>query len=194
MTRELTKMSSMLVIFHRRVYQIFRLVSFSRRDANVTIIPFYRRLLGLTSNYPAAISSLCFSSLSSQDTNIMTSKMANASTLDVDYQQLLEAQKDDKILIVDVREQDEINETGKLPMSIHIPMGDVKNTMLNISDEDFEKLYGKPKPTKNTKIIFSCRSGKRSKMVQEEMQKLGYVRSYNYSGGWLDWESKQKNN
>ncbi|XP_020297361.1 heat shock protein 67B2-like isoform X2 [Pseudomyrmex gracilis] len=182
-------MSSMLVIFHRRVYQIFRLVSFSRRDANVTIIPFYRRLLGLTSNYPAAISSLCFSSLSSQDTNIMTSKMANASTLDVDYQQLLEAQKDDKILIVDVREQDEINETGKLPMSIHIPMGDVKNTMLNISDEDFEKLYGKPKPTKNTKIIFSCRSGKRSKMVQEEMQKLGYV-----SGGWLDWESKQKNN
>ncbi|XP_020297362.1 heat shock protein 67B2-like isoform X3 [Pseudomyrmex gracilis] len=175
-------MSSMLVIFHRRVYQIFRLVSFSRRDANVTIIPFYRRLLGLTSNYPAAISSLCFSSLSSQDTNIMTSKMANASTLDVDYQQLLEAQKDDKILIVDVREQDEINETGKLPMSIHIP------------NEDFEKLYGKPKPTKNTKIIFSCRSGKRSKMVQEEMQKLGYVRSYNYSGGWLDWESKQKNN
>lgn len=48
--------------------------------------------------------------------------------------------------------------------------------MLNISEEDFEKLYGKPKPTKDTKIIFSCRSGRRSKMVQEEMQKLGYTR------------------
>lgn len=69
-----------------------------------------------------AISSLNFSSLSGQDANIVTTnKMASASTLDVDYQQLLEAQKDDKVLIVDVREQDEINETGKLPGSIHIP-------------------------------------------------------------------------
>lgn len=66
------------------------------------------------------ISSLCFSSLPDQETNI-TSKMTNAPTPDVDYQQILEAQKDDKVLIVDVREQDEINETGKLPGSIHIP-------------------------------------------------------------------------
>lgn len=39
----------------------------------------------------------------------------------VDYNQLLEAQKNDKILIIDVREDSEIEETGKLPASIHIP-------------------------------------------------------------------------
>lgn len=41
--------------------------------------------------------------------------------LNVDYKQLLEAQKDENILIVDVREHAEINETGKLPGSINIP-------------------------------------------------------------------------
>lgn len=39
----------------------------------------------------------------------------------INYRQLLEAQKDDSVLIVDVREQSEINETGKLPGSIHVP-------------------------------------------------------------------------
>lgn len=39
----------------------------------------------------------------------------------LDYEQLLEAQKDEDCLIIDVREQNEINETGKLPGSIHIP-------------------------------------------------------------------------
>lgn len=39
----------------------------------------------------------------------------------VAYEDLLEAQKDPAILIIDVREDAEIAETGKLPGSIHIP-------------------------------------------------------------------------
>lgn len=39
----------------------------------------------------------------------------------VNYEELLEAQKDNSILIIDVREQSEIDKTGKLPGSIHIP-------------------------------------------------------------------------
>ncbi|XP_025160429.1 rhodanese domain-containing protein CG4456 isoform X2 [Harpegnathos saltator] len=109
----------------------------------------------------------------------------------INYEQLLEAQKDNSILIIDVREQSEINETGKLPGSIHVPMDNVSNTLQNLSEEDFMERYGKSKPTKLTKIIFSCRSGKRSGMVQQEMQKLGY-NVYNYTGGWMDWENKQK--
>lgn len=41
--------------------------------------------------------------------------------LNVTYEELLEAQKDSNVLIIDVREKDEIKETGKLPGSIHIP-------------------------------------------------------------------------
>lgn len=41
--------------------------------------------------------------------------------LNLYYNDILEAQKDDSVLIIDVREQSEIDETGKLPGSIHIP-------------------------------------------------------------------------
>ena len=41
--------------------------------------------------------------------------------LNINYDGLLDAQKDDKVLIIDVREDAEIQETGKLPGSIHIP-------------------------------------------------------------------------
>ncbi|XP_078046900.1 rhodanese domain-containing protein CG4456 isoform X2 [Augochlora pura] len=110
----------------------------------------------------------------------------------VHYKDVIEAQKNDSVLIIDVREQNEIDETGKLPGSIHIPMGDVSNTLLNLSDKDFRNKFDKEKPTKNTKIILSCRSGKRSAMVQEEIQKLGFQNAYNYIGGWTDWESNTK--
>lgn len=53
-------------------------------------------------------------------------------------------------------------------------MGDVANTLLNLSDKDFKDKFDKTKPSKGTKIILSCRSGKRSGVVQEEIQKLGY--------------------
>lgn len=49
-----------------------------------------------------------------------------------DYKQILEAQKDENILIVDVREQPEIDETGKLPGSIHIPSRYLKKKFLNL--------------------------------------------------------------
>ncbi|KZC13850.1 PREDICTED: thiosulfate sulfurtransferase/rhodanese-like domain-containing protein 3 [Dufourea novaeangliae] len=112
--------------------------------------------------------------------------------LSVYYKDILEAQKDNNVLIIDVREQNEINETGKLPGSIHIPMGNVSNVLSSLSPKDFRNTFDKEKPSKDTKIILSCRSGKRSAMVQEEIQKLGYQKAYNYVGGWLDWENNQK--
>ncbi|XP_076393691.1 rhodanese domain-containing protein CG4456 isoform X2 [Megachile rotundata] len=114
------------------------------------------------------------------------------STFNLNYTDILEAQKDDSILIIDVREKEEIDETGKLPGSIHIPMGEVSNTLMNLSEQDFKERFDKKKPSKDTKIILSCRSGKRSGIVQEELQKFGYENAYNYVGGWLDWESNQK--
>jgi len=43
------------------------------------------------------------------------------SNLTVSYEEILEAQNDDNILIIDIREHSEIRQTGKLPGSIHIP-------------------------------------------------------------------------
>lgn len=52
----------------------------------------------------------------------------------VDYEGLIEAQKDEEILIIDVREQKEIDETGKLPGSIHIPSEYFGSSMVLESD------------------------------------------------------------
>ncbi|XP_032678220.1 rhodanese domain-containing protein CG4456-like isoform X1 [Odontomachus brunneus] len=136
--------------------------------------------------------SLYFSNLSFREVSTTAIMSSQDVKFNVSYEQLLEAQKDDSVLIIDVREQAEINKTGKLPGSIHVPMGSVSSTLQILSEEDFVERYGKPKPTKHTKIIFSCMSGKRSRMVQGEVQKLGYDNVYNYSGGWTEWESKQK--
>ncbi|XP_077279544.1 rhodanese domain-containing protein CG4456 isoform X2 [Temnothorax americanus] len=114
----------------------------------------------------------------------------NGMALEVNYEQLLEEQKDPNTLIVDIREPSEISETGALPGSIHIPMGDVRNVFENFSEEEFREKYGKPKPTTDTKIIFSCRSGKRSASMRQTMQNIGYARAHHYPGGWLEWEEK----
>lgn len=47
--------------------------------------------------------------------------MTGVNDHNLNYEDILKAQKDDSILIIDVREDGEIRETGKLPGSIHIP-------------------------------------------------------------------------
>lgn len=140
---------------------------------------------------PVYVQSLHFSISTFLKTDCKTMCKGDKRTLNVYYKDILEAQKNNT-LIIDVREQSEIDETGKLPGSIHIPMGDVTNTLTSLSDKDFRDKFTRDKPSKDTKIILSCRSGKRSGIVQEEMQKLGYENTYNYVGGWLDWENNQK--
>ncbi|XP_003485535.1 thiosulfate sulfurtransferase/rhodanese-like domain-containing protein 3 isoform X3 [Bombus impatiens] len=135
---------------------------------------------------------LQFSTSILHNTDVKTMSGDDKICLNVDYNEILKAQNDSSVLIIDVREKEEIDETGKLPGSIHIPMGDVANTLSSLSEKDFKERFKKEKPSKNTKIILSCRSGKRSGMVQEEIRKLGYENAYNYVGGWLDWESNQK--
>ncbi|XP_011157236.1 rhodanese domain-containing protein CG4456 [Solenopsis invicta] len=152
-----------------------------------------RQLLEITFNRPCASNltrTLYSSNIPYRETDPITLS-ENGMALNVKYEELLQAQKDANVLIVDVREPSEINETGALPGSIHIPMNDVCNEFSNLSEDEFLEKYGRPKPTKDTKIIFSCRSGRRSASVQESVQKLGYTQAYNFTGGWLEWEQKE---
>ncbi|XP_070172638.1 rhodanese domain-containing protein CG4456 [Polyergus mexicanus] len=177
----------------RRFYQVFMSPGLLHR--NPSIYPCYQRFVKVISDYPTGRLTRSLYSSKSPYRKVDTAiHCENGMALNVDYEQLLEAQKDDSILIIDVRENTEINDTGKLPGSIHIPMNDVQNIFLNLSEEEFEERYGKRRPSKDTKIIFSCQSGRRSGAVQETMQKLGYTRAFNYTGGWQEWEKKRKKN
>ncbi|KYN38500.1 Heat shock protein 67B2 [Trachymyrmex septentrionalis] len=108
-------------------------------------------------------------------------------TFIIKYDQLLEDQKKSDVLIVDVREPEELAETGKIPKT-----SDVVKEFKELSEEDFEEKYSKPKPTEDTKIIFSCRSGIRSERVQKQMQELGYKQVFNFEGGWEEWKRREE--
>lgn len=114
---------------------------------------------------------------------------ASAPIKSINYDQLIE-HIENKTYLVDVREKQELSDTGTLPSSVNIPVGEV-GTALQMSEDEYVSQYKACKPRLDQEIIFSCRSGKRSLMAAELATKLGFQKVLNYSGGWLDWEKHQ---
>jgi len=76
-------------------------------------------------------------------------------------------------LLLDVREPHEFQEQnlgGTL-----IPLGDLMMRVSEIND------------WKNKTVVVHCRSGKRSAMAQQLLQKVGYQDVHNLEGGILAW-------
>lgn len=95
------------------------------------------------------------------------------------------------ILIVDVREPDEVA-LGTLPSAVNLPLSRLPEAL----DEAFEpgrfkKEFAFKKPAAGQKIIFFCRSGKRSATAAEIAGMHGYANVRNYVGSWLEWSEKE---
>ncbi|XP_049820333.1 rhodanese domain-containing protein CG4456-like isoform X2 [Aethina tumida] len=110
----------------------------------------------------------------------------------VTYEDIKQIKRDDNVTLIDVREPLELIETGTIPGSINIPLGEIEAAFTQTPNELFLKKYGRPKPNSKDPIIFSCKSGKRSAIAQNIVQNIGYSNVRNYLGGWTDWETKQK--
>nr|AQY54359.1 heat shock protein 67b.1 [Musca domestica] len=93
-----------------------------------------------------------------------------------------------EILLIDVREPQELQETGQIPTSINIPLATVKQVLgEQTSAEEFKQKFSREKPSLDSPIVFYCRSGRRSQMAAETAVALGYTNIMNYKGSWLDW-------
>ncbi|KAL0882178.1 hypothetical protein ABMA27_000724 [Loxostege sticticalis] len=125
-------------------------------------------------------------------THRLYSVQTNPENLTVNYDYVKKATSDGNILIVDVREPDEIKEHGKIPNSINIPLGDITSVLSTMPDKDFEQTYKRPKPSEDTQIIFYCMIGKRSGMAQQNALNIGYKNVKNYLGSWTDWATKSQ--
>lgn len=110
----------------------------------------------------------------------------------VTYEYVKTLKNENNVLLIDVREPLELKESGTLPGSINIPLSQVENALKSTSPEEFLKTYERPKPAQNFALVFSCRSGKRSTTAAQTAIKLGYTNVQNYTGGWLNWEEKTK--
>lgn len=76
------------------------------------------------------------------------------------YEEIKKVPGNSKVLLIDVREPQELVDTGIVPASINIPLGKVKDYLSNLSDEEFKKLYQRSKPTSDMELIFMCKIGK----------------------------------
>ncbi|MFQ8697236.1 MAG: rhodanese-like domain-containing protein [Peptoniphilus harei] len=78
-------------------------------------------------------------------------------------------------IVIDVREDYELEETGTIKGAIHIPMNEVPNRLNEI--------------TKEREIYILCRSGVRSYNVAKYLNELGYE-AINLDGGIIDYKGE----
>ncbi|XP_049546957.1 rhodanese domain-containing protein CG4456 isoform X5 [Anopheles darlingi] len=109
------------------------------------------------------------------------------------YEEVLDLPNHPEKLLIDVRNPDELAETGKIPTSINIPLDQVKQAFGSETGADqFRKLYGVAKPEPDHYLILSCRTGRRSQMALDTITELGYRNARNYKGSWTEWAAKQQ--
>lgn len=110
----------------------------------------------------------------------------------VSYEEIKQLNKYPEKLLIDVREPNELLETGQIPTSINIPLGQVAEELSENFDKGaFKAKYGRDKPDKNTEIIFHCKIGRRSQNAAELARTLGYKNTKNYLGSWTEWAEKE---
>ncbi len=87
---------------------------------------------------------------------------------------------DQNAVIVDVRDLPELQSSGKIPGSVHIPRG-----MLEFrADPDTQ--YHNTNLSKDRPVILHCASGGRSALAGQTLKQMGYTQVYNL-GGFKDW-------
>uniref|UniRef100_A0ABK9NG78 Rhodanese domain-containing protein n=1 Tax=Glossina morsitans morsitans TaxID=37546 RepID=A0ABK9NG78_GLOMM len=124
--------------------------------------------------------------------NLIKNFSSSASIRIVEYEDIKELPKHPEKLLIDVREPNELRETGQIPTSINIPLGVVAQELHPDGDEStFKVKYGRDKPKIDTELIFHCKIGRRSHNAAEIAQQLGYQNVRNYLGSWTEWAEKE---
>ncbi|KXN84782.1 Putative thiosulfate sulfurtransferase, mitochondrial [Leucoagaricus sp. SymC.cos] len=91
--------------------------------------------------------------------------------------------------LIDVREPDEVIQ-GMIPSAVNLPLTTLADS-LHMAPEAFKARHGYDKPRKHQRVIFYCRSGKRSSSASDVAKRNGYRNIQNYKGSWLEWTEKQ---
>ncbi len=84
------------------------------------------------------------------------------------------AERDCDVRIVDVRTRGELDSTGVIPGSEHVPL---EHVALQATGWD-----------RNAPVVLVCRSGRRSGAAAEELTEMGFAHAASLTGGLLAWE------
>ncbi len=89
-------------------------------------------------------------------------------------------------VLVDLREADELEASGRIPGSVHVPRG-----MLEFRADPSSTYHQAPlDPSK--RVILHCASGGRSALAAATLQDMGYERVAHLDGGFKAWQEAGK--
>lgn len=109
---------------------------------------------------------------------------ANVENMDVDAVEA--AIKSDQVVLIDLRETEELTATGRIPGSVHVPRG-----MLEFRADPTSPYHQAPiDPSK--KIILHCASGGRSALAAGTLKAMGYGDVAHLDGGFTAWKAAGK--
>uniref|UniRef100_A0AAG5CZW0 Rhodanese domain-containing protein n=1 Tax=Anopheles atroparvus TaxID=41427 RepID=A0AAG5CZW0_ANOAO len=108
------------------------------------------------------------------------------------YEEVLDLPNHPEKLLVDVRNPNEIADTGKIPTSVNIPFTQLEES-LQLDDAQFKDKFGRSKPTRDADIIFHCGKGGRAQKATDLALTLGYRNARTYKGSYMEWAVKQSN-
>jgi len=112
------------------------------------------------------------------------------------YEQVKDVPNHPEVYLIDVRRKDELQQTGSIPASLNIPckintfhpifinthlyflskLVDELDKALSCDGASFKNKYGRSKPGKESRIIFTCRSGNRVVEAEKIAKNQGYCK------------------
>ena len=96
---------------------------------------------------------------------------------------------DKSLVLIDVRNPDEIQQHGKIPGSINIPLPKLRKAF-EMCEECFKQEFGITKPGKQDKIATHCMMGGRAGKAAEALKNMGFHNAISYPGSFKDWKAK----
>ncbi|XP_065202618.1 uncharacterized protein LOC135832976 [Planococcus citri] len=94
-----------------------------------------------------------------------------------------------ELTIIDIRDRNEVNQTGTVPTAINIPVEELYGA-LNLSITEFNETYHAEKPRWHRKLVIMSKHGREGLECCEEVLKYNYTRVGNYHDGWADWYNR----
>lgn len=95
---------------------------------------------------------------------------ADGSYQQITQEEAKEMMDSQKVIILDVREQDEYD-SGRIPGAVLLPVGTIDETTA-----------AEVIPEKDSTVLVYCRSGNRSKTASSTLAELGYTNIYEFGG------------
>ena len=105
---------------------------------------------------------------------------ANKEVKRLSFEESLSIINESNTIIIDVREESEVNNLGIIKNAIHIPRGLLEFTLVPNSSNNPVKIDD------NTNILVYCAGGYRSALAAKTLKDLGFKNVYNL-GGYSEW-------